>query len=275
MSEYKLIVLDMDGTLLNSEKKISEGNKAAIKEAAEAGRLIALNTGRAIAELMPYADEFRYIRYAVSASGAVVYDFYDDKILYKKSIDLSLMQKIMEVSKLEKIMPEVVTDRRVLFNKSDIPHTAEYQMGVYRPLYEEVGTMVPSVYDEIRRVYAYGSGVQKINLYHVDREASVRTRDRLKGLPLERIFAETSSLELSAAGVDKGAGLKMLAKSLNIPISQTISVGDADNDVPMLQTAGLSVAMGNAFENALNASDVQVADCDHDGVAEAIRKYLI
>lgn len=275
MSEYKLIVLDMDGTLLNSEKKISEGNKAAIKEAAEAGRLIALNTGRAIAELMPYADEFRYIRYAVSASGAVVYDFYDDKILYKKSIDLSLMQKIMEVSKLEKIMPEVVTDRRVLFNKSDIPHTAEYQMGVYRPLYEEVGTMVPSVYDEIRRVYAYGSGVQKINLYHVDREASVRTRDRLKGLPLERIFAETSSLELSAAGVDKGAGLKMLAKSLNIPISQTIAVGDADNDVPMLQTAGLSVAMGNAFENALNASDVQVADCDHDGVAEAIRKYLI
>ena len=73
----------------------------------------------------------------------------------------------------------------------------------------------------------------------------------------------------------KGTGLLALAAQLGIPAEETIAVGDADNDLPMLHAAGLAVAMGNANKNARAASDVTVADNDHGGCAEAIRRFLL
>ena len=89
------------------------------------------------------------------------------------------------------------------------------------------------------------------------------------------VHAESSSLELTATGVDKGVGLTKLCEALGIPVSASIAVGDADNDLSVLRTAGLAVAMGNALDSVKAVSDVTVADCDHDGCAEAIYKYLL
>lgn len=87
--------------------------------------------------------------------------------------------------------------------------------------------------------------------------------------------AEDTSLEISPLGVTKGYGLKKLCKHLNIEVEQSIVVGDADNDLDVLKTAGLAVAMGNANANVKKIADVEVMDNDHDGVAEAIYKYLL
>ena len=76
-------------------------------------------------------------------------------------------------------------------------------------------------------------------------------------------------------GIDKGVGLKKLCEHLGLPLEQTIAVGDADNDTMALKTAGLSIAMGNATEPIKALADVIVADCDHNGCAEAIDKYLL
>ena len=89
------------------------------------------------------------------------------------------------------------------------------------------------------------------------------------------VNAESASLEISAAGVDKGKGLLKLCEYLGLSPEKTIAVGDADNDVAILKTAGLSVAMGNALPQIRELSDVSVADCNHDGCAEAIEKYLL
>ena len=88
-------------------------------------------------------------------------------------------------------------------------------------------------------------------------------------------YSEISSLEISAQGVDKGVGLKKLCEYLDIPIDQTIAVGDADNDLGALKYAGLAIAMGNANEHVKKIADVIVADCDHEGCAEAIETYLL
>ena len=88
-------------------------------------------------------------------------------------------------------------------------------------------------------------------------------------------LAESTSLECSAKGIDKGVGLKKLCEHLGLPLEQTIAVGDADNDTMALKTAGLSIAMGNATEPIKALADVIVADCDHNGCAEAIDKYLL
>lgn len=87
--------------------------------------------------------------------------------------------------------------------------------------------------------------------------------------------AGDTSLEISPLGVTKGYGLKKLCKHLNIEVEQSIVVGDADNDLDVLKTAGLAVAMGNANANVKKIADVEVMDNDHDGVAEAIYKYLL
>ena len=83
-----------------------------------------------------------------------------------------------------------------------------------------------------------------------------------------------NNFEITAPGVSKGEGLCLLCRTLGIDIAQTVACGDEGNDVSILRSAGLGVAMGNATAEAKAAADVQVADCDHDGVAEAIERYL-
>ena len=97
----------------------------------------------------------------------------------------------------------------------------------------------------------------------------------MAGVPVEMARSEVSSLEFSPQGVTKATGLLALADLLGIDRAATIAVGDADNDLDMLRAAGLGVAMGNANERAREAADVTVADNDHDGCAEAIRRFLL
>lgn len=94
-------------------------------------------------------------------------------------------------------------------------------------------------------------------------------------MPLELANSEETSLELSAIGTTKGTGLMKLCQHLKLDMSEVISVGDADNDLDVLSKAGLAVAMKNANDNVKKIADVIVADCDNDGVAEAIEKYLL
>ena len=119
------------------------------------------------------------------------------------------------------------------------------------------------------------AGMEKINLYHTDTDARERTLRRLDGMPLEMVYSEITSLEISPRGVSKGTGLHELCSETEIDIRRTIAVGDAPNDLPALREAGLSIAMGNASEEIKTACDVTVADNDHDGCREAILKYLL
>ena len=112
-------------------------------------------------------------------------------------------------------------------------------------------------------------------IHFADVAARDRTFERLADADVTITRCEVSSLEFTCPGVDKGTGLTALARQLGLGISQAIAVGDADNDLAMLRAAGLGVAMGNAIPAAVAAADVQVADNDHGGCAEAVRRYLL
>ena len=146
-----------------------------------------------------------------------------------------------------------------------------FHMGVYRPMYEQAMTLVPDIFafaENCREEFL------KINLYHADPAERIRTRAQLESPDLELVYSEVSSLECSARGVSKGSGLERLCALLGIRPEACIAVGDADNDLPMLRTAGLGVAMGNAPEHVKTAAKRIVADLDHGGCAEAIRLLL-
>lgn len=273
MSQYELIALDMDGTLLNSRKEITPVTLEALKRAVRAGKSIALSTGRCRPELTAYTSQVPGIRYLICTSGALVYDIWEQKEIYMRTLEPSLVKELLELSKQEGAMMHLL-DRESIVQTDQFEHMERYGMGVYKPMYERVVT----AWDDLYEAYcAAPFPVEKVNFYHTDLESRERTKERIRraGLPVVMVNAESSSLEISASGVDKGEGLRKLCEYLKLPLERTIAVGDADNDITILKTAGLSAAMGNALPGIKALADVVAADCEHDGCAEIIENYLL
>lgn len=273
MGKYKLIAFDMDGTLLNSRKQISDTTKKMLRQAAETGKIVVLSTGRGLAELYEYLEQVPEVRYLDCTSGAIVYDCREKKVIARQAIAVRDMEKILAIARQEDVMLHFLSTRSIV-QKSKLEEMEDYQMGVYKPMFETVADHC----DDIYQFYADNPApVEKCNIYHHTPEERTVTEEKIKaaGLPVVTVHSEVTSLEITAQGVNKGAGLLKLCQHLGISPEETIAVGDADNDREVLQAAGLAVAMGNASEHIKALADVVVADCDHDGCAEVIEKYLL
>ena len=264
---YRLIALDIDGTLLNSRKELPEENARAVRAACAAGKTVAFDTGRAVCELAEQISLLPEVRYAVFASGAGLYDTREKKAFGLCGIPREQAERILALARTKDLMPQFVTADRDVIQASHMENLERYHMGIYRPLYEQAMTLVPDIF---AFAGACADPFLKINLYHADPEERIRSRAQLDTPALELVYSEISSLECSAAGVSKGSGLERLCGLLDIPLAECIAVGDADNDIPMLRAAGLGVAMGNAPEHVKTAADRIVSDLDHGGCAEAI-----
>ena len=268
---YQLIALDLDGTLLNSRKELPADAAAAIRAACAAGKTVVFDTGRAVSELDEPAALLPEVRYAVFSSGGGLYDIHERKTFGLHPIPDALVRRILALGRTKDVMPQLVLPEQDVIQASHMDHLEHFNMGIYRPLYEKAMTLVPDI-------YAFAEScrepVLKLNLYHADPAERIRTRAQLETPELELVYSEISSLECSAAGVSKGSGLERLCGLLGIPPAECIAVGDADNDLPMLRTAGLGIAMGNASEHVKAAADRVVSDCDHGGCAEAVQMLL-
>ena len=243
MSQYQLIAFDMDGTLLNSNKQISPETLNAIKLATDAGKTVILCTGRNLAELNAFTEIIPGLRYLDCVSGACVYDLKEKKTLYSQALDPGIVKKLMEFGMEEGAMIHVLSERSIV-QKDQQSHMADFHMGIYQTMFDQITDKLENIYNSFCE----------------------------EPFP---VLTESTSLECSDKGIDKGVGLKKLCEHLGLPLEQTIAVGDADNDTMALKTAGLAVAMGNATEPIKALADVIVADCDHNGCAEAIDKYLL
>ncbi len=273
MGKYKLVAFDMDGTLLNSRKNISDKTLRAVQEAIDSGVIVIFNTGRCLAELNEYFDVIKGIRYVNCVSGALVIGRNTDSEIYSCGLDTDTIEKILRISMQEDLMVHFLSKKSIV-QKDKIENMAHYHMEVYQEMYERVTTKWDNIYEQY---FKNPFSVEKLNLYHTSAEARERTRQRIvdAGLNVELVNAETTALEISSKGIDKGIGLEKLCGYLNISLEEIIVAGDADNDIGALKKAGLAVAMGNANNQVKAVSDVIVSDNDHDGCAEIIKKYIL
>ena len=271
MTEYQLIAIDMDGTLLTSDKRILPETVRDMEVAANSGKTVVLCTGRSVVELSEYRKELQSIRYGVLGSGACVYDFAKGAPIYEKALDRSEVLAAAEVAERYDAMLHLMESGRMVVRKDLLHHMEDFGMGVYQPMFEKLADPVEDIREEIDRL----NTVLKVLIYFRMPEDRAEGYDALKGMPFEFAFAEKTSLELSPAGVNKGDGLRRLAEHLGFSLEQVIAVGDADNDRTMLTAAGLAAAMGNAAEEIKGLADVVTLDNDHNGVGEVIRKYLL
>ena len=268
---YKLLAIDMDGTTLNSQKKISPETSEAIDDLIKRGVNVVVASGRCLAEMNDYSEDLKNLRYAILASGGMTYDYFENKPVSVHPVPCDDCIDLIGFGEQEQAMVHLLTIRDSVVKPQDITHMADFQMGVYQDMYIRNCLQIADL-----RNYAieHREEVIKVNLYHRSPESRARTVERLKGRNLQMVFAETTALESTLPNVTKAAGLEELCKYLKIDISETVAIGDAPNDMEILQKAGLAVAMGNASDEIKALADFVTADNDHDGIVVAINKIF-
>lgn len=272
MTTYKLLALDMDGTLLTSDKRISPRTLQALREASSRGVIIALSTGRAINELTEYRSDFKgTVRYASLVSGGHVHDLATERAIAVRPLDTQTALAIARQGLAENAMVHLLTSSTTAATRRDVDRMDEVGMGVYQSMYRKICTYVDDVQAYIED---HPGEICKVNLYHTSQASRQRTYERLQELDTHIALAEQSSLEFTPTGVDKARGLRLLCDHLGCSLDECIVVGDGFNDVEVLEVAGLAVAMGNADDAVKALAHATVADNDHDGIAEVVGRFL-
>ena len=265
-----LIAVDMDATLLMSDKTVAPATIMDIDKAVAAGVNLAYCTGRAIVEMKKYFAELPQIRYAICYSGAIIYDCVEKKAIYKNEVDAKYFEPIITTAQKYGGMLTFLTEDESIVSAEDLEHMEDFHMGVYKPMYIKVTRRVKDMKEESTK----HSSITKINIYFRNVEDREKGYNELKHLPLEFAYAEKTSLEMNAKGVTKGIAMLKLAEILGVSANETMAIGDADNDKDMLKRAGFSVVMENAKQSIKALADMVTKDNDHNGVGYAIRAMI-
>ena len=274
MHNIRLITLDLDGTLLDSEKQLSPENAAALARAAGAGIEIVPATGRFYRGMPDNIRNLPYVHYVITINGAQVYDIRRNRTLCASEIPWQRAVALMERLDTLPVIYDCYQDGWGWMTQAFYDQAEQY--AATRHSLDMILNLRTPVPDLKARLAEKASGVQKVQMFFRDMELRARM---LKQLPREfPDLAVTTSIvnniEVNSLAANKGSALRMLADELGIPVEQTMAFGDDLNDIAMLKEAGIGVAMGNAPEEVRRAADFVTDDCDHSGVASAMHRFL-
>ena len=274
MRNIRLIALDLDGTLLDSDKQLSKENAAALARAAEEGVEIVPATGRFYRGMPQLIRDLPYVRYVISINGAEVFDASRQTTVCGSEIPLERALSVMERLDELPVIYDCYQNGWGWMTQSLYDQAEQYAANIHSlNMIRELRTPVPELKACLKE---RASSVQKIQIFFRDMEKRV---EALKTLPLlfPDLVVTTSivnNIEINSREATKGNALQKLAAHLAIPLAQTMAFGDDLNDLSMLQAAGVGVAMGNAPQDVKNTADHVTDDCDHSGVAHAIQHFL-
>ncbi len=273
----RIVFLDMDGTLLDSEKRLSPENRAALEQAAEKGVLIVPATGRLYNGLPDEVRRLPFVRYALCVNGAQVYDSLTGRTLHRAEIPLPLAMRVFRRLEELPVIYDCYLDGQSYISAAFYAQIDQYITN--GPINRMVKSVRTPVDDFLGYLTQRGQSLQKIVMFFQDRDMPARAR-ALESLPREfPEFAVTTAIynniEMNIAAAHKGAALAGLCRALGIGLDQAMAIGDGTNDLTMIQTAGIGVAMANADPAVLAAADYVTGSCDEHGVADAIRRFCL
>lgn len=271
----KLVAMDMDGTLLNSAKELPEENRRTIEEYAKKGVIFAFCTGRAMNEIELVWDKLPSVKYAITCNGALVHDISDRdccKRIYGDMISMEEVRKIYEFAdKLGfTMMFELQADGVVYAEKECVENPERYGVGYIRDFIQKTRVSVNNIREYL---YKRTEDVVKLNIFFPDTETRHKALDCLKVLDYDLAYSEPTNIDINKKGSDKGRGLKMLMKHLNLAEEEVMAIGDNYNDLKLLQATPNSVVMKNAPKEIKRYAGYVTLSNDENGVAYAIRKF--
>jgi HAD superfamily hydrolase (TIGR01484 family) len=242
---YKLLALDMDGTLLNGNSEISEENERWIQSAMDAGIAVCLATGRGYQSALPFARQLKLTTPMVLVNGSEVWE---------------------EPGKLHS---------RTLMEPRDIIALRELAVryGTWYWAYSLDGVYNKNGWPDDEEDRAEWL---KFGFYTEDDRARRAVTDAIAGIGhFELTNSHPHNIELNPAGVSKASGLRKVCGMLGLDMSQVVACGDSLNDASMIRDAGLGVAMGNAQEEVKRMADAVTLTNEEDGIAHVIQTYLL
>jgi Cof subfamily protein (haloacid dehalogenase superfamily) len=272
--DYKLVCIDMDGTLLSDKKTISDRNLRTIRLASEKGVRIAVCTGRIFISADFFSELLGVKSPVIASNGAYIREKDRDEIVYKATLGVEKCKKLLSVFRQFDIYPHYYTSDTVFTEK--LVYSSSF--------YEEVNKTLPKdrqvkivlvkdwneTFEKNEKEIFKGIGVDD------DIEKIQKAKIALRGMvDFEVVSSRFDNFEVMNKGVSKGSSVKILADYYGINKEQIICIGDSENDLSMIKFAGLGVAMGNADEAVKEAAKYITESNNCDGVAKTIEKFVL
>ena len=279
MKDIRIVALDLDGTLLDSQKRLSERNRAALARAAEKGVLIVPTTGRFFGMMPPAIRDLPFVRYAITINGAQVYDRETDTALVRDEIPLETALGVMEILDRHDVIYDCYRQNWGWMTAALQDKAADYATNEhYLKMVREFRKPVPELKAHLRATAADGD-VQKIMLFS-RRNDELRTKnDELEAVreeitsryPEIKVTSSTwNNIELNIRTAHKGNALKRFAEHLGFTLENCMAFGDGMNDFTMVEAAGMGVAMANAEPEVKRVAKIVTTSNDEDGVAAVL-----
>lgn len=277
MNTVKLIALDLDGTLFNSQSQISAHNIDTIKKANEAGATVVISTGRPYSGLPFEQLKGSGIRFAITTNGSAIYEIESGKCLFEEAMDEDIILPILDFLLTKDIHMDAFIGGK---GYTPVQCVAAGQKLANPPALKHYILNTRVRVDNLPLfIHENQLKVQKMTLNFYPEGDIFKDREEVRKY-LESNPAVTTvsggynNLEFTRADVNKGVGLQKMAQLLDIPVAQTMAVGDTENDLAIIRAAGVGVAMGNATAAVKSAADYITTSNDEDGVAAAIAHFL-
>lgn len=274
MKQIRLVALDLDGTVFNDQKEISPRTLAAIRAALEKGVAVLPATGRTVRGVPEQFLSIPGVRYALTSNGASVVDLQTGEKLVSLPFEAAAAERAFDVLAPFGGMLSIFIDGQSYTTTENARSSMDMVPANLREYFRTTRNEVPDMHAMMQQ---HPHEIEKFSiLYPTEEIRDTAWKAVAAACPeLEITSSIERNMELNAPGVSKGPGLMALAERLGLTRDEVMAVGDSGNDRTMVELAGLGVAMGNATEDIKQAADVITADNNHDGVAQAIEKYVL
>ena len=268
----RMLFLDLDGTLLNDDKQITSGNRAALNLALSRGHGVIITTGRPLKSAMDQARKLELDRpgcYVIAYNGASVYDWGQEKQIFTRTLPYSVVNRVFEKANEMDLHVQTYDTWNVLVE----PRGDDAAVRRYCQFIKMEHKVISDVHTDLKEEpvkclvinYEEKSGLESIQNW-------IRTH---MGEEVDCFFSCDQYLEVVPKGINKGEAVKMLCAMMNVGIEDAVAVGDAANDLAMIKTAGIGVAMANGTEEVKSiANYITEKDNNHDGIVEVVDQFF-
>ena len=266
---YKILVLDLDGTLTNKKKVITSKTKETLKLAMQKGVIVVLASGRPTYGIVPLAEEIELAKfggYILSFNGGTIINWATKEVIFEKLLDRKMISPSYDMANkhgvdiISYINKDIITEGE---NNKYI----DYEAFLNKMPVRKVDSFTDEITGSVNKCLIVGDENILVNVETIMKDAY--------GDEMNVYRSEPFFLELVPHGIDKAASLSLLLEKLSLSKDDMIACGDGYNDLSMIQFAGLGVAMSNANDTVKEAANYITLSNEEDGVAHVIEKFIL
>jgi len=269
--KYKLLVVDIDGTLVGRDGSISAEDREALAKARELGIAVSLSTGRVTRACQSIIERLSLDGYHIFFDGALVSNPNQSQEVYVQPLDKLIVQEAVEFSRSNDIYLELYSATHYFVERETWGTDIHRQFFALEPVMIDLTKVTNQ--ERIIKVELMTSTpeeVAKARSFHL------HFHDRLHfSMARSPAYPGVEFINVVDLGVSKGKALEALASHLGIPLTEVMAIGDGTNDIPLLSSVGLAVAMDNAPDEVKAVAHYITLDVDHNGLAAAVNKFLL